>query len=92
MQYFAVLYYVVEDFVRLRSQYRDEHLRLIKEAHSRGELILAGAFTDPTDRTLLVFRASDRSVVENFVLSDPYVINGLVTRWELRTWNVVIGN
>ena len=92
MQYFAVIYYVVEDFVRLRSQYREEHLGLVKEANNRGELIMAGAFTDPTDRALFVFRASDKSVVENFVRSDPYVTNGLVTRWEVRPWNVVIGN
>ena len=28
----------------------------------------------------------------NFARSDPYVRNGLVTRWEVRSWTVVIGN
>jgi uncharacterized protein YciI len=41
---------------------------------------------------LLVFRAADRSVVEAFARSDPYVLAGLVTRWEVRPWTVVIGN
>jgi uncharacterized protein len=40
----------------------------------------------------LIFRAPDRSVVENFARRDPYVTSGLVTRWEARSWNVVIGN
>jgi uncharacterized protein YciI len=83
---------VVEDFVSRRSAYREEHLRLAQAAHHRGELLLAGAFTDPADRALLVFRAADRSQVEEFARNDPYVTNGLVTRWEVRSWNVVIGN
>ncbi len=90
--YYALFYYVVDDFVSRRSPYRDEHLRLAREANRRGELLLAGALSDPADRALLVFRAPERSVVEGFARSDPYVTNGLVTRWEVRSWAVVIGN
>ena len=92
MKYYALFYYVVDDFVARRAEYRVEHLRLVREAHRRGELLLAGALTDPTDRALLVFRAADRSVAENFARNDPYVKKGLVTRWEVRPWAVVIGN
>jgi uncharacterized protein YciI len=91
MTYFALFYDVVDDFVSRRTAYREEHLRFAREAHDRGELILAGALTDPADRALLIFRAADRSVVEEFARNDPYVINGLVTRREIRPWNVVIG-
>jgi len=92
MNYFALFYDVVEDYVLRRAEYREEHLRLAREAHRRGQLLLAGALTDPTDRALLVFRAPDRSVVEQFARNDPYVTRGLVTRWEVRSWAVVIGN
>jgi uncharacterized protein YciI len=92
MNYYALFYYVVDDYVARRPLYREDHLRLAREAHRRGELLLAGAFSDPPDRALLVFRAADRSVVEDFVRNDPYVINGLVARWEVRAWTVVIGN
>jgi uncharacterized protein len=91
MKYFTLFYEVVDDFVSRRAAYRDEHLRLAREAHRRGELLLAGAFTEPADRALLVFRAAERSAVEAFARSDPYVTSGLVTRWEVRTWAVVIG-
>jgi uncharacterized protein YciI len=91
MNYFALFYHVVDDFVARRSAYREEHLRLAREAHRRGELLLAGALTDPADRALLVFRAADRATAEAFARSDPYVTNGLVTRWEVRPWAVVIG-
>jgi uncharacterized protein YciI len=64
----------------------------VKEANRRGELLLAGALGDPVDRALLVFRTQDRSVAEDFARNDPYVVNGLVTRWEVQPWAVVIGN
>jgi hypothetical protein len=54
--------------------------------------VLAGAFSDPVDRALLVFRAPDRASVEDFARRDPYVTNGLVKRWEVRPWTVVVGN
>ena len=49
MKYYALFYYVVDDFVARRAAYREEHLRLAQEAHRRGELLLAGAFADPAD-------------------------------------------
>jgi uncharacterized protein len=32
-----------------------------------------------------------REVVERFVESDPYVVQGLVTGWTIRPWAVVVG-
>jgi len=92
MAYYALIYDLVDDYIQRRSAFREDHLRLAQEAHARGELALGGAFADPPDRALLVFRAEDRSVAESFARNDPYVINGLVKRWEVRPWTVVIGN
>jgi uncharacterized protein YciI len=91
MKYFALFYHVVDDYVSRRTPYREEHLRLAREAHRRGELLLGGAFAEPADAALLVFRAAERSTVEDFARRDPYVTSGLVTRWEVRPWTVVIG-
>ncbi|WP_437970000.1 YciI-like protein [Sorangium sp. So ce260] len=92
MRYFALIYHVAEDYVSRRAAFREEHLELARAAHRRGELILAGAFSEPADRALLVFRTPDASVVEDFARNDVYVKQGLVTRWEVRPWNVVIGD
>jgi uncharacterized protein len=92
MNYYALFYFVADDYVSRRPLYRDEHLRLARAAQRRGELLLGGAFSAPVDRALLVFHAADETVVEDFVRNDPYVINGLVTRWEIRPWTVVIGD
>jgi uncharacterized protein YciI len=90
MPYFALFYDTVPDFVARRAGFREDHLRLARDAHARGELLLAGALADPADRALLVFRTEGRERAESFAKSDPYVLNGLVTRWEVRPWNVVI--
>jgi uncharacterized protein YciI len=92
MSYYALFYDVVGEFVSRRAPYREEHLSLARDAHRRGELLLGGALTEPADRALLVFRAADCSVAEDFARNDPYVLAGLVTRWEVRHWAVVIGD
>jgi len=91
MNYYALIYHLVDDYITRRSEFREEHLKLAKEMNGRGELVLAGAFSDPVDRALLIFRVPDKSVVEDFVNNDPYVKNSLVTKWEIRPWTVVIG-
>jgi hypothetical protein len=83
-------YALADDYLERRAALREEHLALARAAHERGELLLAGALTDPHDRALLVWTAP-REVVEEFVAADPYVRHGLVTRWSVRPWNVVVG-
>jgi uncharacterized protein len=92
MPYFALFYDLVDDYVARRTPLRQEHLRLVKEAHSRGELLMAGALAEPADRALLVFQCSNRVIPETFAQADPYVANGLVHKWEVRLWNNVLGN
>ena len=91
MPYFALFYEAIDDFIARRPVYRDEHLRLAREAHTRGELRLAGALGDPAG-ALLVFSSSDATAAESFARNDPYVKNGLVIRWKVRPWAVVVGN
>ena len=92
MPYFALIYDVVDDFVERRAMFREAHLRLAQEAHGRGEILLAGALGMPPDRALLIFRANDVSIADAFARADPYVVNGLVTCWEVQPWAVVIGD
>jgi uncharacterized protein len=89
--YYILFYDVVEDHVTRRAPYREEHLRLLNEAHERGELVMAGALSEPVDGAVLIFRADDGAVPTRFSERDPYVGNGLVTRWRVRNWNVVVG-
>jgi uncharacterized protein YciI len=92
MPYYALFYETVDDFISRRAPFREEHLHLAREAHARGELVLAGALADPADGALLVFFAPDRVIAESFAQKDPYVVNGLIKRWQVRPWTVVVGN
>jgi uncharacterized protein len=83
-------YTLADDYLERRAALREDHLALLRAAHERGELLMAGALPDPYDRSLLVWTAP-REVVERFAESDPYVVQGLVTGWTVRPWNVVIG-
>ena len=90
-----LLYDVVPDYLDRRVPLREEHLRLVREAHARGELVMGGAHDDPADGAfdgvVLVFKTADREVLQRFADADPYVKNGVVTRARIRRWNVVVG-
>ena len=89
--YYLLLYEVVENFVERRAPLRDAHLKLVREAHQRGELWLAGALGDPVDGAALVFTTEGSSTPERFAKNDPYVTGGLVKSWKVSKWNVVVG-
>ncbi|OFW22524.1 MAG: hypothetical protein A3H97_06400 [Acidobacteria bacterium RIFCSPLOWO2_02_FULL_65_29] len=89
--HYVLLYDVVDDMVTKRAPYREEHLRLIREGHARGEIVMAGAVGDPVDGALLIFRADSPQVAERFAAADPYVKQGLVIRWKVKPWTVVAG-
>jgi uncharacterized protein YciI len=88
----ALIYECVPDLATRRVPYREEHLRLLREAQARDELVMAGALGSPPDGALLVFNGSSPGVAENFARRDPYVTNRLVVRWAVRPWSVVAGS
>lgn len=92
MNFYALIYEVEDDYVARRGEFRQQHLRAARVARERGELVLAGAFAEPVDRALLVFRTDEKNKVEDFASKDPYVVNGLVKKWEVRPWKVVVGH
>jgi uncharacterized protein len=89
--HYILFYDVVQDFVARRAQFREEHLSRAREAFERGELVLAGALSDPVDGAVLIFRGDSPSVAEQFARADPYVTSGLVARWRVRKWAAVVG-
>lgn len=92
MAHYLLLYDLAPDYLERRAALRDEHLALAWDAQSRGELVLAGALTDPVDQAVLVFEGDSHEVAERFVAADPYVRGGLVTAWRVRLWTTVVGD
>lgn len=73
-----------------RQPYRAEHLKYGQAAVERGELILGGAYGDQVDGAMLVFLGDTAGVAEDFAKHDPYVIHGVIQRWWVRPWTVVL--
>lgn len=47
--------------------------------------------TEPIDGAVLLFQGGSAAAAEEFAKADPYVLNGLVTRWHVRKWPTVVG-
>jgi len=89
--HYLLFYDFVPDVLTLRPRYRAQHLKVAWGAQERGELLLAGALTEPNDGAVLLFQGDSPEVAERFAASDPYVQQGLVTAWRVRRWATVVG-
>lgn len=87
---YLLMYDFVPDYLARRAAHRVEHLALCKEAMARGELAAGGAVGDPPESGLLLFLDA-AAHAERFAAADPYVLHGLVTRWQVKQWNTVVG-
>jgi uncharacterized protein YciI len=89
--HYLLFYDVVENYAERRAPFRAAHLACAQKAVAAGDLVLAGAFANPVDGTALLFKGSSASAAEAFAKNDPYVTNGLVTKWRVREWTTVVG-
>jgi len=92
VKHFLLFYDYVADVLERRPQFRGAHLKHAWVAVERGDIVLAGALADPVDGAVLMFKADDKSVAEDFAKVDPYVTGGLVKRWHVREWTTVVGD
>lgn len=89
--HYLLFYDVVPNYAERRAPYRIEHLELAEQSVQRGDMVLAGALADPIDGAVFLFQGSSPRAAEAFAAADPYVRNGLVTSWRVRTWPTVVG-
>jgi uncharacterized protein YciI len=92
MKHFLLFYDYVPDYLERRVPHRAAHFAHARAAEARGDLTLAGACTDAGDPIgVLVFKAPNRRVVEDFARADPYITHGVATGWRVREWTTVLG-
>jgi uncharacterized protein YciI len=89
--HYLLIYEVVADYTTRRVPLRAAHIAHARAAVARGELVLAGALANPPDGAVLLFRGDSPAAAEAFARTDPYVTNGLVTKWQVREWTTVVG-
>ena len=89
--YFLLTYDLTADYLIKRDAFRDAHLNHAMMFVEQGFLCLGGALQSPASQALLVFKAKNSQLAEDFANQDPYVLNGLVTQWRVDEWNIVLG-
>ena len=82
-----VLFYESTDDVASKAPARfPAHCERCQEFHARGLLLMVGTFADPqTEGAMAIF--TSREGAEAFAAGDPFVLNDVVRRWEVREWN-----
>jgi len=61
------------------------HRARLEDFHARGLLIAAGPLGNPPESAMGIF--ASREAAEEFIKGDPFVTNGVVSKWRLLEWN-----
>jgi uncharacterized protein YciI len=89
--HYLLLYEADTGYEARRRPFRAAHLQHARQAVARGELVLGGAFANPVDGAALLFRGDSADAAQLFAMTDPYVLNGVVKKWQVREWTTVVG-
>jgi len=90
--HYLLFYEKVADYAARQPPLQADHRDHCTAAVRRGELVLGGSLADPTDGSaVLLFQAESPATVAAFAAADPYVVEGVVSRWQVRTWQTVVG-
>jgi uncharacterized protein YciI len=89
--HYLLFYEAGPDYAERRKPFRGAHLEHARAAAARGDVVLGGAFANPSDGAVILFRGDSPTAAEQFARSDPYVVNGVVQRWYVREWATVVG-
>jgi uncharacterized protein YciI len=84
----VVLYYSAADALTKAPMYYAAHKAWVEAFHARGELLAVGTWADPREGSMAVFRT--RAAAEEFTRDDPFLLNGVVARHEIKDWNEIL--
>ncbi|KAK2076079.1 hypothetical protein QBZ16_001415 [Prototheca wickerhamii] len=90
--YYALVYKYVPDMINKRDVARNGHLEHFQALAAKKKLAMGGAFLEPLDQGLLIFRDSTKEEVESYAQEDPYMKAGLITEWSVRKYAKVLGD
>jgi uncharacterized protein len=77
----------VPDILEKRAPHRAAHLAAAQKCVDAGTLLMAGAFTEaPLGAAFIFTPKATKALVAEFVKTDPYVLNGLVTAHRVHEW------
>jgi uncharacterized protein YciI len=86
MKKYVMFYESADDVATKAPPHFPAHWERCQEFHARGLMLMVGTFADPqTEGSMAIF--TTRAGAEEFAAGDPFVLDGVVRRWEVREWN-----
>ena len=86
---YVLFYESADDVLSKAPAHFPAHQARLQDFHARGDILMVGTFGDPQEQgSMAIFPT--RAAAEAFVEGDPFVLNGVVCRWEIREWNEVL--
>jgi uncharacterized protein YciI len=89
MKFAAIIEYT-QDKAKIQA-IRPVHRQYLTSLRERGQLAVAGPFTDDSG-SLIVYEAASREEAEKILQGDPFHTNGIFVKYQLRPWNPVMAN
>lgn len=90
MPKYVLFYESSSDVLAKAPLYLEKHCERWKEFNTRGLLLMVGPFGNPQEGAMGIF--TTREAAEEFVEGDPFVLNGVVSKWYVREWNEALAN
>lgn len=84
----VMFYEVAQDGMAQAKIHYAAHRARLDEFHAQGTLLMAGPYANPVEGAMGIF--TGREAAEAFIRGDPFVINGVVSKWRLCDWNEVL--
>ena len=83
---YVVFYESAEDVVTKAPAHFAAHRSHWDAFRDQGTLVMIGPFANAQEHgSMAIF--TTREAAEEFVRNDPFVLNGVVKKWEIREWS-----
>ena len=89
---YILQYEYVENALEKRAPFRPAHLAYFAKQDATGNVVLGGAIDHPPTGALTIFRNITAEDIEQIAQQDPYVINGIVTKYTVKPYIAVGGD
>ncbi|CAF0761595.1 unnamed protein product [Rotaria sordida] len=89
---YLLQYDYVANVIEKRKPYREAHLAHMGKQVEKGNVVLGGAFDNPPAGGLIILRNLSIDDIEQIAQQDPYVTNGIVTKYTIKPYMAVVGD
>ncbi|HEX2968075.1 MAG TPA: YciI family protein [Bacteroidales bacterium] len=76
-----------------RMSVRHDHLNKVEDLRNTGEFIFGGAILDDAGRmigSMILYEFPDRAALDAMLKSEPYIVNGVWKKIEIRPFRLAI--